>query len=116
MARMVKGSCHCGAVRFEVPEAPKRVTRCTCSFCSKRGARWGYYPPEQFNLVTPDENLSTYRWRSRTIAHYFCAVCGCGTHSDSPLWVDKKPDPVRRRIGINARLLDDFDLDRVPVE
>ena len=37
----VKGSCHCGATQFEVPTAPESVTRCTCSFCTKRGALWG---------------------------------------------------------------------------
>lgn len=44
----VKGSCHCGRTQFEVSEAPTDVTRCTCSFCSKRGALWAYYKPADF--------------------------------------------------------------------
>ena len=47
----VKGSCHCGETQFEVDEAPASVTRCTCSFCAKRGALWGYYKPAQFRLT-----------------------------------------------------------------
>ncbi len=49
----IKGSCHCKATEFEVSEAPENVTRCTCSFCSKRGSLWAYYTPSQFTLTTP---------------------------------------------------------------
>jgi hypothetical protein len=58
----ISGSCHCKATVFEVSEAPANVTKCTCSFCSKRGALWAYYAPSQFSLLTPQANLSTYRW------------------------------------------------------
>ncbi len=75
----VKGSCHCGETQFEVDEAPVSVTRCTCSFCSKRGVLWGYYKPAQFRLTTPPERAATYRWRTKTNQHHFCANCGCGT-------------------------------------
>jgi hypothetical protein len=37
----VKGSCHCGATQFTA-QRPATVTRCTCSFCSKRGVLWAY--------------------------------------------------------------------------
>jgi len=55
----LKGSCHCGATQFEIAEAPAKVARCTCSFCSKRGALWAYYSPEQFNLTTARDRVST---------------------------------------------------------
>jgi hypothetical protein len=42
-------------------------------------------------------------------------VCGCSTWSDSPVWVDGKPHPTQRRLLVNARLFDDFDLAAVPV-
>ncbi|MEO8375464.1 MAG: hypothetical protein ABI471_09575 [Sphingomonas bacterium] len=30
--------CHCGRNAFEIDgELPETLTRCTCSFCSKRG-------------------------------------------------------------------------------
>jgi hypothetical protein len=111
----LKGSCHCGATQFEVVEAPDKVTRCTCSLCSKRGALWAYYTPAQFRLTTPREHVSTYRWQSKTVAHHFCGTCGCSTYSESPDWSKGEPDFTNPKIGINARLFDDFDLDKVPV-
>ena len=111
----IKGSCHCGRTQFEVSEAPKDVTRCTCSFCSKRGALWAYYKPADFRLLSPPENVSTYRWGSKTVKHHFCAECGCGTYSESPDWSTGKLDFDNPKVGINARLFDDFDLDAVPV-
>jgi hypothetical protein len=112
----IKGGCHCGATRFEVDEAPVKVTRCTCSLCSKRGALWAYYPTRQFRLETPQEQIATYQWRTKTVKHHFCGTCGCGTFSESPDWSTGKPDFTNLRIGINARLFDDFDLEAVPVE
>jgi hypothetical protein len=112
----VQGSCHCGATRFEIDAAPAEVTRCTCSFCSKRGALWAYYPPERFRLLTPLEDVATYLWNSRTVKHHFCAQCGCGTYSESPDWSTGKPDFARPKIGVNARLLDEFELEAVPVQ
>ena len=64
---IIKGSCHCKGTTFEVAEAPRTVTQCTCSFCSKRGSLWAYYVPSQFKLTSPLENVSFYRWGSKTI-------------------------------------------------
>jgi len=111
----IKGSCHCGNTQFEVNEAPSNVTRCTCSLCSKRGALWAYYTPAQFRLTSAPENVATYLWGSRTVKHHFCANCGCGTYSESPDWSTGKPDFDSPKVGVNARLFDDFDLDAVPV-
>jgi hypothetical protein len=112
----IKGSCHCGATQFEVDAAPGKVIRCTCSFCAKRGVLWGYYQPAHFRLKTARDRVSTYQWRTYTAQHHHCAVCGCGTYSDLIAWINGKPDFSQPKIGINARLLDDFDLDAVPVE
>ncbi|CEJ12067.1 Glutathione-dependent formaldehyde-activating enzyme [bacterium YEK0313] len=112
----VKGSCHCGATRFEVDEAPATVTRCTCTYCSKRGALWAYYRPAQFRLTAPAQHAATYRWNTGTIAHHFCTVCGCSTYVETPDWSSGSADFDNPKISINTRLLDDFDLDAVPVE
>jgi len=110
----VTGSCHCGATRFEVSEAPASVTRCNCTFCSKRGGLWAYYRPEQFKLLASDRS-TLYQRSGSPVKHHHCAVCGCGTYMESPAWVDFKPHPTLIQIGINARLLDDFDLEPLPV-
>ena len=106
----IKGSCHCGKVAFEINgEIPAALTRCTCSFCAKRGALWAYCQPAQFHLTTSADE-AVYRWQTRQVAHHFCADCGCTTFSDSPAFEpDGQWDGATRRIGVNARLFDGFD-------
>ena len=111
----IKGSCHCKATVFEVSAAPENVTQCTCSFCSKRGALWAYYAPDQFTLKTPVKNVATYRWGSMTIKHHFCPVCGCGTFTETPDWSEGEPNFDNPKISVNARLFDDFDISGVEV-
>jgi hypothetical protein len=113
---VVKGSCHCKATQFEVSEAPDSVTQCTCSFCSKRGALHAYYTPDQFKLRTARDRVSTYQWRTFSVLHHHCAICGCPTYSESPDFSTGKPDFDHPRIGVNARLLDDFELASVPIK
>ena len=111
----LKGSCHCGATQFTVANAPEGLFRCTCSFCAKRGALWAYYAPEDFQLTTARDRVSTYQWRSYLVQHHHCSICGCGTYSESPVFENNAPVPGKTRVGVNARLLDDVDLDAVPV-
>ena len=109
------GSCHCGATRFELDFAPKSVTNCNCTFCSKRGALWAYYTPDQVRF-TALEQRATYS-RSGFNKHHFCTVCGCTTYSETPTWtLEGGPDLEHPRISINARLLDDIDIDAIEME
>lgn len=112
----ITGSCHCGKTSLKIEgEIPEKLTRCTCSFCSKRGALYAYYKPEQLS-VESSSDFSTYRWQTKLVAHNFCGNCGCSLYSDSP---DFKPDGTwdgkTRRIGVNARLFDGFDAATAPV-
>jgi hypothetical protein len=113
---MLNGSCHCGKVKLEVKgELPEKLTRCTCSFCSKRGMLYAYFAPEQLSL-TESNGDAIYRWQTKLVAHHFCANCGCGVYSDSPAFEpDGKWDGKTRRVGVNARLFDDFDAAVAPV-
>lgn len=111
----LKGSCHCGLTKFEVTEVPASVTRCTCSICSKRDALWAYYPTDQFTLLTSRDDVATYRWRTKLVAHNFCPTCGCTTFTETPDWSTGEADFKNMRIAVNARIFDDFDLDAVPV-
>ncbi len=112
----ILGSCACGDTRFEVTVAPADVTRCTCSFCTKRGALWAYYSPDQFRLLTSRDTVATYAKRNPFNRHHFCPTCGCGTFSETPDWTrDWQNDPSARRISVNAWLLDDFDLAALPI-
>ena len=62
------------------------------------------------------DNDASYRWNTKLVAHYFCPVCGCGTFTDSPAFKpDGSWDKHTRRIGVNARLFDNFDTVDAPV-
>jgi hypothetical protein len=112
----ITGQCHCGGNAFRIEGAiPAQLTRCTCSFCAKRGALLAYYPPAQFS-VTKAEDDGAYVWNTRLVTHHFCARCGIALYSDSPAFGrDGSWDGRTRRIGVNARLFDGFDAAAAPV-
>jgi len=115
----MKGSCHCGATQFTVPHRPATVTRCTCSFCTKRGVLWAYLDNEDdFVLTTSRDRVTTYQWGKYVIEHHHCAICGCGTWSRSPVWdrETRQAIPGEFKIQVNAWLLDGFDPGAQPIE
>lgn len=71
------GSCHCGAIRFEV-DAPEdlEVDDCNCSICSMTGYLHLIVPRSRFRLLAGASAITTYRFNSGTAEHTFCKVCG----------------------------------------
>lgn len=92
----VSGSCHCGAVRLDVPRPPAWVGSCNCSLCRRLGTLWAYYSDAE---VTLEGATIPYVWGDRTISIHHCAICGCTTHWQA-IGIDF------RRMAVNARLLD----------
>jgi hypothetical protein len=92
---MIEGTCHCGAVHIELPEAPTVLTSCNCSMCRRLGGLWSYYAPRDVRITGA---TVTYRWGDKTLDLHHCATCGCTTHW-SPIGTT---DP--NRMGINIRL------------
>ena len=39
---MLIATCHCGAVRLQIPRKPRTLTDCNCSICRRYGTRWAY--------------------------------------------------------------------------
>jgi hypothetical protein len=113
---MLTGKCHCGRNAFQIAEdLPEKLTRCTCSICSKRGHLYAYFEPRLFTVTQADSD-SVYRWNSKTVANHFCSTCGCDTYADSPAFKpDGSWDGKTRRIAFNARLLNDFEAADWPV-
>lgn len=72
-----RGGCHCGAVRFRFLGPDKLdVLECNCSICSMTGYLHVTVPHAAFELLTPPEALSDYRFGTGAAAHLFCKVCG----------------------------------------
>ena len=71
------GSCHCGAVRFEV-DAPQSIVAqdCNCSICRRFGFLHLIVPKSKFRLVSGADNLTTYTFNTGVAKHTFCKVCG----------------------------------------
>jgi hypothetical protein len=72
-----RGGCHCGKVRFEVEAAADiEADRCNCSICRKSGFLHLIVPAADFRLLHGEEELSEYRFNTRTARHLFCRHCG----------------------------------------
>lgn len=99
MSDEVEASCHCGAIRIVLAQAPAQVTDCNCSICRRYGVLWAYYSPRQVRFVPEVPMTDAYSWGERSLAFHRCRVCGCVTH-----W--QAFDASVERMGINARLMD----------
>jgi len=76
-AKRHAGSCHCGAIRFEVDyDLSKGGTRCNCSICTKTATLNAIVKPQAFSLVTGEESLGFYEWGGKTGRRFFCKHCG----------------------------------------
>ena len=76
-ARTYKGSCHCGAVKFEVLlDLDKGGSYCNCSICNKVKQFGVIVKPEAFKLLTDESALSLYEWGFKISKRYFCKTCG----------------------------------------
>ena len=85
-ATTYQGSCHCGAIRFELSiDLGGGATRCNCSICTKLGALSINVAPEALRSLTPEGDLSFYEWGGKVARRYFCKVCGIHTFSRGSL-------------------------------
>ena len=81
---LLKGSCHCGAVKFTVNAyAPVPYMRCYCSICRKTAGGGGY----AINIMGKAETMKVkgrtkvYRATRNGPQRHFCPKCG------SALWL-----------------------------
>jgi hypothetical protein len=105
---MIDSSCHCGAVKLEILAAPETVTDCNCSICRRYGVLWAYYLTTEVEVRPSTGATDVYMWGEKATAFHRCAGCGCVTH-----W--SATDPARKRMGVNARLMEPEVLAKVRV-
>ena len=72
-----EGTCHCGAVRFQVEaDLSRGAGRCNCSICTRVAQLGVLVKPEAFRLLAGEEALSFYEWGQKISRRYFCRHCG----------------------------------------
>jgi hypothetical protein len=106
---MISATCHCGAVRIDVPERPEVVTNCNCSICRRYGALWAYYKVGTVRVVGHPQNTVEYIWGDKTLRTVRCRNCGCVTH-----WEPLQPEPDGK-LGVNARNFEPSELESVRI-
>ena len=99
-----RGSCHCGAVAFQLDATPSSLSQCNCSICHRKGAVYVKVREiHDFRILQGADTLSSYQFNTMTAEHFFCSICGIHVFHrprlDPSLW------------SVNARCLDDLDLD-----
>lgn len=102
-AGMHRGTCHCGAVVFEVslPNGLQNLRRCNCSLCRRKGAVMASAKLDDLRVVQGADMLTLYQWNTKTAKHFFCRVCGIYTHHQRR----SRPDEW----GFNVACLDGVD-------
>lgn len=75
---MIKGSCCCGAVKFELTSKPSMMGTCHCSRCRKLGASTiVFVRTEDLTWVQGRENIALYQPPAPyKYARSFCKTCG----------------------------------------
>lgn len=100
----MKGSGHCGAVRFTVEGEADHAIECNCMHCSRKEFLLRFTPRESFVVTAGEDRLSTYRVNRHVIEHLFCGTRGC-----QPFGLGTGPDG-KAMAAINLRCVDGLDL------
>jgi len=100
-----RGSCHCGAIQFQIESEITDVYTCDCSLCSKKNALMTTVPEDKFKLLEGYDKLSLYQWNAKIARHFFCSVCG--------IYPFHRKRSMPDHYGINARCLEGFDASEI---
>lgn len=106
-----EGSCHCGAVTFEVAaDTPMEAMGCNCSHCRRKGFLLTFVPAENFLVRAESEALQTYTFNTHKLRHRFCKNCGV-----QPFAEGTGPDGAETR-AVNLRCVPAIDIDSLKIE
>lgn len=113
MTKTYHGSCHCGAVRFEVDMdfAATGSSKCNCTYCWKQ-RNWNAagMKPGAFRLIAGEDVLGDYSRSGEGFEthHRFCVKCGTATHGHGH--IDAMGGAY---VGVRVAALDDLPTDEL---
>jgi hypothetical protein len=97
---MIRGSCACGGIKFEVDEV-LALTTCHCSICRKLSgsafAAYAHVSKRKFRFIS-GEDLITHYESTPGSTRGFCRVCGSAAPGQAP---------YLPTVSVAAGLLDD---------
>src|SRR5262249_19813812 len=104
------GSCHCGAVQFDVDAELDGLGTCNCSICGRTGSIMLFVPLQKLTNVVGRETMTDYQFGQRSTHHVFCGTCGCrpfawGKGQDGGDWA-----------MVNARCLEGVDVHTLKID
>lgn len=108
--KKLQGSCHCGAIKFEVDVDPTKGGRCNCSICQKIGPLGAIVKPDAFKLLAGKESIGTYEWGAKISKRSFCKNCGVHCFGEGHL-----AEVGGDFVSVNMNTLDNFDPSTVAV-
>jgi hypothetical protein len=104
-----RGSCHCGAVAYEVEGELASAMACNCSICQRKGSLLWFVPRASLRLTTPESASHSYEFNKHAIRHRFCPTCGIHPYADGS---DAKGNRIA---AVNVRCLEGIDLETIKV-
>jgi hypothetical protein len=112
-----RGSCHCGAIRFEAEiDLDAGSNRCNCSICTKARAWFVLVKPDKLRVLQGEDAHADYQWvppgQEQSHLHYqFCKTCGVRTFG----WGDSPQMGKFYFVSVPALDVSDEELARIPV-
>jgi hypothetical protein len=83
---MIKGSCACGGIRFEVDQV-LALTHCHCSICRKLSgaafASYAHVSKKKFRFVSGEDLIAHYESTPGS-TRGFCRTCGSSAPGQAP--------------------------------
>lgn len=106
---MLNGSCHCGAVTWQMAFVPDGATACNCTVCRRYGVLWAYDYEDQGIRVAGETQAYI---RGRSVEFHFCPKCGCVAY-----WrAQQAGEDGQRRIAVNLRLAQPEAVAKIPID
>ena len=109
MLKTYRGSCHCGAVRYQATlDLAAGTGKCNCTYCSKI-RNWSARATD-FEMLAGEAELGDYGkdWGEGNIHHRFCTRCGVTLYGHGHI-----PQAGGDYLAVQVNTLDDASIDEL---